>query len=440
MLTQGSWVLPSRRHCVGLGLINQMILMQRVSDRYLHRTSSRGLVRPPLGRAGIGLIYTCIAMVVFVVFASLAVDVAHVHLVKTELQCAADAAARAGVQNATGSSWATLASTAAAYNTADGASVVLVTTGPSADRDVFVGFWDSSNNTFSQGTTPYNAVRVIARRVASRSSATNLAFTRIVGLTQMDISAEAIAYKAPGSYGLIGLNFISLGGNASASYYSNGTPGAGFGSVASNGPIHLGGSSHIQGDARPGIGYSVDAPSKVDGATIPLTTALSFPNGSASPYGPSNNDNATIPSGALKSGNAIDVNGSKTYTLPGGNYYVQYVDLASNSTLIFSGAATVYVYGYMDIKGTVQTAANVPGNLRFVLVPDTLGNPPGTINIGSSAAFYASIYAPQSAITLSGTGAIYGAVLGKSVSMTGSSDIYYDLALDPSSNLTRLVK
>jgi hypothetical protein len=43
---------------------------------------------------------------------------------------------------------------------------------------------------------------------------------------------------------------------------------------------------------------------------------------------------------------------------------------------------------------------------------------------------YASIYGPTSAVTLSGTGDIYGSVLGKSVSMTGTSAIHYDLGID----------
>ena len=49
--------------------------------------------------------------------------------------------------------------------------------------------------------------------------------------------------------------------------------------------------------------------------------------------------------------------------------------------------------------------------------------------MGSSAALYASVYAPQSDVTLSGNGAIYGSVVGKSVNMTGTSAIHYDLSL-----------
>ena len=48
--------------------------------------------------------------------------------------------------------------------------------------------------------------------------------------------------------------------------------------------------------------------------------------------------------------------------------------------------------------------------------------------------------APQSDITLAGNGAIYGQIIGKSVTMTGSSDIYYDLSLQGGNNVIQVVK
>jgi hypothetical protein len=50
------------------------------------------------------------------------------------------------------------------------------------------------------------------------------------------------------------------------------------------------------------------------------------------------------------------------------------------------------------------------------------------------------VYAPQSDITLSGSGDIYGSVLGKSISMTGSSAIHYDMNLSGTSGQIALVK
>ena len=54
---------------------------------------------------------------------------------------------------------------------------------------------------------------------------------------------------------------------------------------------------------------------------------------------------------------------------------------------------------------------------------------------------YANIYAPQSDVTLSGSGSIYGSIVGKSITMSGSSSIIYDLGLvPPGSSAIALVK
>jgi hypothetical protein len=51
------------------------------------------------------------------------------------------------------------------------------------------------------------------------------------------------------------------------------------------------------------------------------------------------------------------------------------------------------------------------------------------MTIGSGSALYANIYAPQSPLTMSGSGAFYGTIVAKSVSMTGGSSINYDASL-----------
>jgi hypothetical protein len=61
------------------------------------------------------------------------------------------------------------------------------------------------------------------------------------------------------------------------------------------------------------------------------------------------------------------------------------------------------------------------------MCPDPNGQAPGAVSIGSGTSLYANIYAPQSAITMSGNGDIFGTIVGKSVSMTGTSTIHYDL-------------
>src|SRR5206468_1165645 len=100
-----------------------------------------------------------------------------------------------------------------------------------------------------------------------------------------------------------------------------------------------------------------------------------------------------------------------------------------------------YCYGTFSMLGGTSTYGATAQNLSIVMVPDpTNGGAPGSVTIGSSAALYASIYAPQSPVTLSGSGDIYGCVLGLSVDMTGSSAIHYDMALDANNGVVSIVQ
>ena len=62
------------------------------------------------------------------------------------------------------------------------------------------------------------------------------------------------------------------------------------------------------------------------------------------------------------------------------------------------------------------------------------------MKINSSSSLYATIYAPQSPVTISGSGAIYGSVLGLQVDMTGSGSVHYDRALDGAAAGVKLVE
>ena len=233
------------------------------------------------------------------------------------------------------------------------------------------------------------------------------------------------------NYGVIGLDYIKMGGNSSNSYYSaDGTNPGTFGdrgNVASNGDITLVGSSSISGNARPGIAKKVVGSSAVTGSTMPLERVLSFPNGDPGSYR-STNDNGNVPANAM-SASSFSLGSNKSVTLPGGNYYFNNFSTGGGSALTFTGPATIYVYGFFSMNGNTTTSGGRPGNLRVVMVPSSSGTPPGNVDIGSSAALYADVYAPQSRITLSGTGDIYGSVLGKSIDMTGSSAIHFDRSL-----------
>src|SRR5829696_4225312 len=100
-------------------------------------------------RAGMMLVWGIIAFTALMAFVSLAVDLGRVQLTRTELQQAADAAARHAAAGFAGGVSAAQdnALAAAAENRAAGAAVVLV-----RDEDVEFGGWDPATRAF----TPYS--------------------------------------------------------------------------------------------------------------------------------------------------------------------------------------------------------------------------------------------------------------------------------------------
>jgi len=372
---------------------------------------------------GTTLVYVTVGLLVFLGLVSLGVDVGHVWLAREQLQQAADAAARYGMQGLA-SDWQTAqnnAIQAATDNTVDGVAVNI------DSSDIALGVWDPSVHTFTVLTgsarSGANAIRVTINRTAANGNGVPLLFGSIIGKPTCDVHVVSIA-AAIGGYGLIGLNGISMSGNSSISYWSaNGVTSA-HGSIASNGDIKLSGSTSIAGDARPGPGHAVSTSggASVTGSTAPLTKNLSFPPGSAGNYAASNDDINASPYWHSDD-NDFSLNGSAALTLPGGNYYFHDFSTGGQTTLTFTGPATIYVTGNFNMSGQTVTAANLPRNLQII----DCGS--GNLTISGGSALYADVYAPQSNITLSGSGDIYGSVLGQSVNMSGTSGIHYDLSL-----------
>lgn len=149
-----------------------------------------GMQRHKRRRLGVALIYALIAMTLMTGMMCLAVDVAHVKIVKQELITAVDAATHhaasylpttaAEVQNA--------AITTAAANRADGSSVAL-----SAATDVIIGTWNSSTRTFTPGGSSPNAVKVIARRSNATGNPIRLSFASLFGASTKDVTVSATA-------------------------------------------------------------------------------------------------------------------------------------------------------------------------------------------------------------------------------------------------------
>jgi Flp pilus assembly protein TadG len=141
-------------------------------------------------RAGFSVLYLVVMLPLVAGLSSLAVDWARVQLVKTQMQRAVDAAARAAVsQLYAGSTAAKNAAVAvASANSADGSSVVL-----NPGTDVTVGNWDTSAKVFTPNGTPNNAIRVTAGRTSLSGNGVPLTFAMMIGRYTCDVNVKAIA-------------------------------------------------------------------------------------------------------------------------------------------------------------------------------------------------------------------------------------------------------
>jgi len=139
---------------------------------------------------GVTIIYVAVMMFALMGLCSLAVDFAHVNLVKNELHMAADASAQYGAVGVPNGSSAAIANAilAAADNQVDGSPMVVL---PS---DVQVGNWDTTQTpNFSTARMPQNAVQVTCGRTASRGTATSLLFAAVLGKAFCDSTCTSIA-------------------------------------------------------------------------------------------------------------------------------------------------------------------------------------------------------------------------------------------------------
>jgi len=136
-------------------------------------------------QAGSTLVLVVSFVMVLFGFAALAIDIARVYKEREHEQFGTDAAAYAGVTLLTNASSGTAKAAAIQEATdvagANGVTASEITSGGS----VQVGQW--TNSTFTADATPYNAVRVAAKRTVG------MTFAKVVGQTSMSPGAHSIA-------------------------------------------------------------------------------------------------------------------------------------------------------------------------------------------------------------------------------------------------------
>ena len=122
----------------------------------------------------------------------------------------------------------------------------------------------------------------------------------------------------------------------------------------------------------------------------------------------------------------LTVSGGGTATLASGTYCFNNVTVSGGSTLRINGSVIINVTGkFTDSGGSLQNTSYIPFNLQ---VASSYTGSNG-VTVSGTSATYLTIYAPGTDVTVSGGGPLYGALVGKTLTVSGNSFVHQDLAL-----------
>ena len=414
----------------------------------LFRDRGRARLDRPTSRRGAALVLTALMMVAMIGVLAFAVDLGYVMHVQTELQRTADACSLAAAAKLPDESEATVTahSVAAENGWSSGVDMSEGDEMHGSDLDpldVEIGYWDRDTATFAT-PTPYgnspNAARVTLRRTHATGNPLGLFFGRIFGKSQANSSASSTAMYDHWLCGpFVGIDWLSVPGSPQTdSYNSEEGPydwhsARDRGSICSDGPINVDGAAIIRGDARAGKGHSV---SITGGATVTRSIGSRRKPLEMPPVDTSEaaleNDNDQIPlipqghswiSPVDADGNFL-LDGNKVIDLPSGTYYFNNFTVTGQAQFSVSGPTTIYITGNLERSGgaVVANPTNTPANLKFLMSG-------GTANVTSTNDLYGLIYAPNTAVTIDGNSDFFGAVVGKTLTITGSGAAHYDESL-----------
>jgi len=125
----------------------------------------------------------------------------------------------------------------------------------------------------------------------------------------------------------------------------------------------------------------------------------------------------------------LTFSGSIFVKLEPGTYCLGQV--TANATIQVVGHTVLTVNGQFTLSGGgLANSTADPQNMQLI---STFGNDAGETQMGvtlsGTSDGYMTVYAPTTGVTVSGGGSIYGAVMGKTLSLTGNSNIHYDAFL-----------
>jgi hypothetical protein len=226
------------------------------------------------------------------------------------------------------------------------------------------------------------------------------------------------------------------------------------GDIATDGNLIEAGNAQIYGDVATNAG-TVSGAANITGVErtdfyqepIPVgAPTWSAYNGSIS----SVNNTTTINAGAASGSSitryqlsTISLSGSKTLTLAGNADGSQtYIEIYVTGDVSVGGtaqivvqpgvSAKIYFSGNVDISGNgIVNSKNQPLDLQLYGIAPSDGSSKH-VSLGGNGQITAAVYAPNHDVTVNGggtSGHVFGSVVGKTVTMTGVTNLHFDEAL-----------
>lgn len=223
------------------------------------------------------------------------------------------------------------------------------------------------------------------------------------------------------------------------------------GDIATDGNVIDAGNAHIYGDVATNSGTVVGA-ANITGTErndfyqepIPVgAPSWSSYNSSVTSVSNTTTLTASSTNGSSTSRyqlSSINLSGNKTLTLAGNADGSQtYIEIYVTGDISFSGnsqliiqpgvSAKIYFKGNVDVTGNgILNVNNQPADLQLFGIQPTDSNS-YHVKLGGNGQIIASIYAPNHDVTINGGGTnghVFGSVVGKSVTMTGVTNLHYD--------------
>ncbi|HLX62363.1 MAG TPA: hypothetical protein VKX17_13885 [Planctomycetota bacterium] len=211
------------------------------------------------------------------------------------------------------------------------------------------------------------------------------------------------------------------------------TPNGSGGNMASNGSITLAGNSTIYGSANPGPGNTVSTigGATVTGSTAPLASPFVAPTPAYAPtiaslgaYSQSGGS-GTITAGTYRYSTFSQSGGTLTFSGVVNLYVDGSFSQGNSATLILSPGAVVNVFqgssaSFLMRGGGVINPSQVPSNFNVVSSSTRL------VSLAGHSDFYGTLYAPAATVSVGGTAAFYGAIVGNIVKYSGQGGFHYD--------------